>query len=92
MPYIVALVGIAVFGVLLWCTVTAARIRDIPAWRRFLPLGLFLFALGASLLRAVELPALASTVAFPLNLAAITLAVGEIRAERRRNARRPSVG
>ncbi|PJE94761.1 hypothetical protein CUT44_26760 [Streptomyces carminius] len=91
-PYVAALMGIAVLGALLRCTVTVARIRDIPAWRRFLPLGLFLLTLGTSLLRAVELPALANTVAFPSNLTALALAVGEVRAERRRSARRPFAG
>ncbi|MFJ9551433.1 hypothetical protein [Streptomyces erythrochromogenes] len=92
MLFALALLGIAVLGALLWCTVTVARIRDIPAWRRALPLTLFLLSLAASLLRAVDIPAVANAVAFPLNLAAIILSVREIRARRSRSATPGSAG
>ncbi|MFJ7128519.1 hypothetical protein [Streptomyces sp. NPDC098101] len=83
---LVALAGIAVFGSLVLCTVTVARMRELPAWRRFLPLALFLLALAASLLRSVDVREVADAVAFPLNLAAVLLSVREIRARRLRNA------
>ncbi|MER7909548.1 hypothetical protein [Streptomyces sp. NPDC096068] len=83
---LVALAGIAVFGSLVLCTVTVARMRELPAWRRFLPLALFLLALTASLLRSVDVREVADAVAFPLNLAAVLLSVREIRARRLRNA------
>ncbi|AQT70379.1 hypothetical protein [Streptomyces sp. fd1-xmd] len=86
MLFVIALLGIAVFGVLLWCTITVARMRDLPSWRRFLPLALLLISLGASLLRAFDIPAVANAIAFPLNVAVIILCVREIRARRRRKA------
>ncbi|MFE7187054.1 hypothetical protein [Streptomyces erythrochromogenes] len=92
MLFALALLGIAVLGTLLWCTVTVARIRDIPAWRRALPLTLLLLSLAASLLRAFDIPAVANAVAFPLNLAAIILSVREIRARRSRCATPRSAG
>ncbi|WP_240450089.1 hypothetical protein [Streptomyces sp. S1] len=83
---LVALGGIAVFGSLVLCTVTVARMRELPVWRRFLPPALFLLALAASLLRSVGVREVADAVAFPLNLAAVLLSVREIRARRLRNA------
>ncbi|WP_338675164.1 hypothetical protein V1460_20885 [Streptomyces sp. SCSIO 30461] len=62
---------------------TVARFRELPAWRRFLPLALFLTALAASLLRGFGIPQIAAAVAFPLNLAALAIAITEIRAHRR---------
>ncbi|MGW1533664.1 hypothetical protein [Streptomyces aureus] len=61
-------------------TLKAARLRDIPRWRRFLPTALLLVAAGASLLRAIDLPEPAQLIAFPCNFAAIALAGREIRA------------
>ncbi|MFE3853071.1 hypothetical protein ACFXPN_18275 [Streptomyces griseorubiginosus] len=58
--------------------------RDLPRWRRFLPLSLFLLAAAASLLRAFDIPQLANAVAFPLNLAVVLLALREIRGHRQR--------
>lgn len=92
MLFVIALLGIAVFGALLWCTVTVARMRDLPAWRRFLPLALFLISLGASLLRAFDMPAVANAISFPLNVAVLILCVREIRAHRRRKAAPGSTG
>ncbi|MFC8493343.1 hypothetical protein ACFUJU_21600 [Streptomyces sp. NPDC057235] len=86
MPVLLALSAVAVFGSLVLCTVTVARMRELPPWRRFLPLCLFLVALTASLLRAVDVREIADAVAFPLNVAAVLLSVREIRARRRRNA------
>ncbi|MFC8293371.1 hypothetical protein ACFUJ0_28980 [Streptomyces sp. NPDC057242] len=86
MPVLIALSAVAVFGSLVLCTVTVARMQELPPWRRFLPLGLFLVALTASLLRAVDVREIADAVAFPLNAAAVLLSVREIRARRRRNA------
>ena len=76
--------GIAFFCFTLWCSVTVAGIRDIPTWRRFLPLCLFLLAAGASLLRAFDIPEVANAVASPLNLAVVLLSLGEMRGRRRR--------
>ncbi|MEH0542339.1 hypothetical protein QA802_04350 [Streptomyces sp. B21-105] len=78
----IAALGITVFCLTLWSSVTVARIHGIPAWRRYLPLTLFLIAGGASLLRAFGIPEIANTVAFPFNLAAILLSLREIRAQR----------
>ncbi|WP_432128239.1 hypothetical protein [Streptomyces sp. bgisy082] len=85
MLVLIALSAVAVFGSLVLCTVTVARVRELPAWRRFLPLSLFLVALAASLLRAVDVREIADAIAFPLNAAAVLLSVREIRARRRRN-------
>ncbi|MCI3276737.1 hypothetical protein [Streptomyces cylindrosporus] len=80
----VAAFGIAFFCLTLWCAVTVARMRDLPTWRRFLPLALFLIAAGASLLRAFDIPEVANAIAVPLNLAVVVLSLGEIRNRRRR--------
>jgi hypothetical protein len=76
--------GIAFFCFTLWCSVTVARMRDIPRWRRFLPIGLFLLAAGASLLRAFDIPEVANAVASPLNLAVVLLSLAEMRGRQRR--------
>ncbi|MGW5970855.1 hypothetical protein [Streptomyces sp. NPDC055186] len=86
MLFVIALMGIAVFGITLWCVTVVARIRDIPAWRRFLPLALLIVSSIASLLRAFDMPQPANTIAFPLNVAVIVLGLCEIRAHRRRHA------
>ncbi|WP_329276745.1 hypothetical protein [Streptomyces sp. NBC_01451] len=78
----VAAFGIAFFCLALWCSVTVARTRDLPTWRRFLPLALFLIAAGASALRAFDIPQVANAVAFPLNLAVVVLSLREIRKRR----------
>ncbi|MFJ9795424.1 hypothetical protein [Streptomyces sp. NPDC101145] len=67
-------------------TIKAARLSDIPRWRRFLPLVLLLTATALSLLRAVEITQPANLIAFPLNIAAIALAGREIAAHRSRTA------
>ncbi|MEU9456699.1 hypothetical protein [Streptomyces sp. NPDC048277] len=74
--------GLAFFCLTLWCAVAVARIRELPAWRRFLPLALFLIAAGASLLRAFHIPEVANAIAFPLNLAVVVLSLREIRIRR----------
>ncbi|MEU4492930.1 hypothetical protein AB0F96_05580 [Streptomyces sp. NPDC023998] len=81
----VAVIGIALFSFTLWCSITVIRIHDIPAWRRFLPLFLFVISLGASALRAFDIPEVANAIAFPLNLAVIVLSLREIHARRRRS-------
>ncbi|MFE5191120.1 hypothetical protein [Streptomyces sp. NPDC056628] len=83
-PAVIAF-GIVFFCLTLWCSVTVARMRDIPTWRRFLPFSLFLIAAAASLLRAFDIPAVANAVAFPLNLAVVLLSIREIRGSRRRH-------
>ncbi|MFD5337782.1 hypothetical protein [Streptomyces hawaiiensis] len=83
LPAVIAF-GIAFFCFTLWCSVTVARMRDIPKWRRFLPIGLCLLAAGASLLRAFDIPEVANTVASPLNLAVVLLSLAEMRGRRRR--------
>ncbi|RMB82839.1 hypothetical protein CTZ28_27765 [Streptomyces shenzhenensis] len=83
MPAAVAAFGVAFFCFTLWCSVTVARMRDLPPWRRFLPLALFLIAAGASLLRAIDIPEVANAIAFPLNLAVVLLSLREIRSHRR---------
>lgn len=80
----VLVLGIVFFCLTLGCSIAVARMRDIPAWRRFLPLCLFLLANGASLLRAFGIPQVADAVAFPLNLAAVLLSLGEFRGRRLR--------
>ncbi|GAA4778636.1 hypothetical protein GCM10023329_29620 [Streptomyces sanyensis] len=47
---VTGLAALALFGALLWCAVIVARFHELPTWRRFLPLALFLTALVASLL------------------------------------------
>ncbi|MCX4581517.1 hypothetical protein [Streptomyces sp. NBC_01481] len=59
------------------------RIRDLPTRRRLLPAALLCAALAASLTRAAGITVIASTVAFPLNMATLLVAYGEIRAHRR---------
>lgn len=86
MPLPAAVIGFAVLCCVLWCCVTVARIRDIPRWRRFLPFTLFLISTGVSLLRALNTPQVAELIAFPLNLAVITLALREISQRRKRRA------
>ncbi|MFK4106464.1 hypothetical protein ACI2L1_41745 [Streptomyces sp. NPDC019531] len=90
LPAVIAF-GIAFFCLTLWCSVTVARIRDIPTWRRFLPISLFLIAAAASLLRAFDIPEVANAIAFPLNLAVVLLSFREIRGNRRRRELGPSV-
>ncbi|WP_405594211.1 hypothetical protein OG741_01305 [Streptomyces sp. NBC_01410] len=60
-------------------TLKVTRIRDIPPWRRYLPLALLLIATAASLQRAVDNPEVANMIAFPLNIAAVGLSLREIR-------------
>ncbi|MFB7327530.1 hypothetical protein [Streptomyces sp. NPDC056190] len=81
----IAAVGITVFCLTLWCSLTVARMQDLPAWRRYLPLSLFLIALSASLLRAFDIPQIANAIAFPLNLAVVVTSLSEIRARQSRN-------
>ncbi|MFI1293711.1 hypothetical protein ACH4VM_35655 [Streptomyces sp. NPDC020792] len=81
----IAAVGITVFVLTLWCSLTVARMRNLPAWRRHLPLALFLISIGASALRAFDIPQMANAIAFPLNLAAIVLSLREIRTRQSRN-------
>lgn len=81
----IAAVGVTVFFLTLWCSLTVARMRDLPAWRRYLPLALFLISNGASALRAFDIPQTANAIAFPLTLAAIVLSLHEIRTRRGRN-------
>ncbi|MFI1398617.1 hypothetical protein [Streptomyces sp. NPDC020681] len=76
----------AVFLLALRYTIKAARLPDIPPWRRFLPLALLLTATAASLLRATDLTEPADLIAFPFNIAAIALAGREIAAHRARTA------
>ncbi|MGA5638578.1 hypothetical protein ACPCTN_07540 [Streptomyces cinereoruber] len=82
---LVVLAVVAVFGSFVLCVVTVARMRELPAWRRFLPLTLLLIALSASLLRAADIRWVAEAIAFPLNLAVVLLSTYEIRARRLRN-------
>lgn len=80
--------GIAFFCLTLGCSIAVARMRDIPTWRRFLPLCLFLLSSGASLLRAFGVPQVADAVAFPLNLVVVLLSLGEFRGRRLRRRSR----
>ncbi|MFG3657580.1 hypothetical protein [Streptomyces sp. NPDC047706] len=65
--------------------------RELPLWRRFLPLTLLLTAAGASFLRAFGIPEVANAIAFPMNLAVLVLALKEIRGQRHRHeAGRPA--
>ncbi|MFF8531727.1 hypothetical protein ACN6K9_001489 [Streptomyces sp. SAS_267] len=70
---------VVLFALAVRHTLKAARLPDIPHWRRFLPAALLLVAAGASLLRAVDVPEPAQLIAFPCNIAAIALAGREIR-------------
>ncbi|WP_240797870.1 hypothetical protein [Streptomyces sp. F001] len=83
--------GIAFLCLTLWCSITVTRIRDIPTWRRFLPISLFLIAAAASLLRAFGVAGVADAFSFPLNLAVVLLSLREIRGSRRRREVDPSV-
>ncbi|MFF9128283.1 hypothetical protein ACF09J_34345 [Streptomyces sp. NPDC014889] len=80
-----AAVGVTVFCLTLWGSLTVARMRNLPASRRYLPVSLFLIALGASLLRAFGIDQIASAIAFPFTLAAIVLSLREIRTRRSRD-------
>lgn len=90
LPAVIAF-GIAFFCLTLWCSVTIARMQDIPTWRRLLPLSLFLIAAAASLLRAFDISEVANAISFPLNLAVVLLSFREIRGSRRRRELGPSV-
>ncbi|UUN28259.1 hypothetical protein [Streptomyces sp. FIT100] len=90
MLFAIAVLAIAVFACTLWCSVTVARMRDIPTWRRFLPLALFLASNAASLLRAFDRPEIANVAAFPLNVAVVLVALAEIRGSRRRRSEAPA--
>ncbi|MFC9590314.1 hypothetical protein ACFTUC_11130 [Streptomyces sp. NPDC056944] len=84
MLFAVAAFGIALFAVTLWCAVTVLRMKDLPGWRRAFPLVCLLAASAASAFRAAGVPEVAGAVAFPLNLAALVVALSEMRAARRR--------
>ncbi|MEV4975797.1 hypothetical protein [Streptomyces scopuliridis] len=84
MLFVIALIGISLLGFTLWYSLRVTRLRDLPTWRRFLPLSLLALSTAASLLRAADIPQVANAVAFPLLLAAIAVAVTEVRAEIRR--------
>ncbi|MFB7368454.1 hypothetical protein ACFC0D_01190 [Streptomyces sp. NPDC056222] len=88
------LLTLALYVLLFACALTvtfkAARIRALPAWRRYLPVALLLAATATSLLRGVGVSEPAEFVAFPLNLAAIALACREIRAAGAGTATTPS--
>ncbi|MFC5802077.1 hypothetical protein [Streptomyces formicae] len=84
MLFAIAAFAIATFAFTLWCSVTVARISDLPWWRRCLPFALFLASNAASLLRAFDMPGIANAAAFPLNVAVIVVALAEIRASRQR--------
>ncbi|MFD5016211.1 hypothetical protein [Streptomyces chartreusis] len=86
LPIAVAIFGIAFLALTVWCAVTVARMREVPTWRRFLPLFLILLAAGTSLLRAIDIPEAANLVAFPLNVVAVLLALREMHLRRRRKA------
>ncbi|MFE2497437.1 hypothetical protein [Streptomyces scopuliridis] len=84
MLLVIALIGISILGFTLWYSLRVTKLRELPTWRRFLPLGLLLLSTAASLLRAADIPRVANAVAFPLLLAAIAVSVTEIRAEGKR--------
>ncbi|MFE4533970.1 hypothetical protein ACFRKB_02735 [Streptomyces scopuliridis] len=81
MPFVIALIGISLLGLTLWYSLRVTKLRDLPTWRRFLPLSLLALSTAASLLRAADIPQVANAVAFPLLLAAIAVSVTEVRAE-----------
>ncbi|MFB6981698.1 hypothetical protein [Streptomyces scopuliridis] len=85
MLFVIALIGISLLGFTLWYSLRVTKLRDLPTWRRFLPLSLLALSTAASLLRAADIPQVANAVAFPLLLAAIAVAVTEVRAEIRRS-------
>ncbi|MEU6497211.1 hypothetical protein ABZ890_43805 [Streptomyces sp. NPDC046984] len=84
--------GITVFCFTLWCSLTVARMQDLPAWRRYLPLCFYLVSLGASLLRAFDVPEVANVIAFPLNFVVIILSLREIRLRQGRHRAGLSTG
>ncbi|MCX4538695.1 hypothetical protein ACWD4L_43760 [Streptomyces sp. NPDC002596] len=84
MLFVIAIIGISILGFTLWYSVRVAKMRDLPAWRRFLPLSLLVLSIAASLLRAADIPQVANAVAFPLLLAAIAVSLMEVRAESNR--------
>ncbi|MGW3660034.1 hypothetical protein ACWD6R_32290 [Streptomyces sp. NPDC005151] len=86
MLFVIAIVGISIFCFTLWCSVRVARMRDLPTWRRYLPLGLLTLSVAASLLRAVDIPQIGEVAAFPLTLAAIAVSLVEVRAQNNRRA------
>ncbi|WP_326767919.1 hypothetical protein OG978_28365 [Streptomyces sp. NBC_01591] len=86
MLFVIAIIGISILGVTLWCSVHVAKMSDLPTWRRFLPLGLLVLSLAASLLRAAGTPQFANAVAFPLLLAALAVSLMDIRAQNNRRA------
>ncbi|MFI5763160.1 hypothetical protein [Streptomyces sp. NPDC051563] len=85
MLFAVAVFAIAVTAFTLWCSVIVVRMKDLPWWRRGLPLALFLAANVASALRAFDIPEVANAVAFPLNVGVVVVALAEMRAARRRH-------
>ncbi|MGW8955533.1 hypothetical protein [Streptomyces sp. NPDC055709] len=92
MLFALAALAIATFAFTLWCSVTVARISDLPWWRRYLPLALFLASNIASLLRAFDMPGIANVAAFPLNAALVVVALSEIRASRQRRRQEEANG
>lgn len=84
MLFVIAIIGISILGFTLWHSVRVARVRGLPAWRRFFPLSLLVLSIAASLLRAADIPQVANAVAFPLLLAAIAVSLTEVRAESNR--------
>ncbi|WP_331743637.1 hypothetical protein OH809_44750 (plasmid) [Streptomyces sp. NBC_00873] len=84
MPFVIAIIGISILSLTLWYSVRVAKMRDLPSWRRFFPLGLLMLSIAASLLRTADIPQVANAVAFPLLLAAIAVSLMEVRAESNR--------
>ncbi|MEV0787026.1 hypothetical protein AB0I52_29510 [Streptomyces sp. NPDC050423] len=85
MLFVIAIIGISIFCFTLWCSVRVAKMRDLPTWRRYLPLSLLTLSVAASLLRAVDIPQIAEVAAFPLTLAAIAVSLVEVRADKNRH-------
>jgi hypothetical protein len=83
MLFVIAVVGISILCFTLWCSVRVTKMRDLPTWRRCLPLGLLALSIATSLLRAVDIPRIAEVSAFPLTLAAIAVSLVEIRAQKK---------
>lgn len=81
---------LVLFTLALTYTLRVTRTPDIPTWRKYLPVAPLLAAASASLLRAVDIPEVANTIAFPLNLAAIALSWHEMDARRTRKTQRPT--
>ena len=84
MLFVIAIIGISILGFTLWYSVRVAKMRGLPAWRRFFPLSLLVLSIAASLLQAADIPQVANAVAFPLLLAAIAVSLMEVRAESNR--------